>query len=126
VDKRRVRRQVALAEQLGDLVEEHGDVVAATVLDRFARRGADEERLVEERVGVLRLGVLALAHGDHVVDLHVAQLTGARHQRVHEFQGLAAGVGEHHAVAGLDVLHRLRGGDRLALVIGLPVHPVTP
>ena len=78
LDQHDVGRQVALAEQLGDLVEEDGDVVAAAVLDGLARAGADEQRLVEERVGVLGLRVLALAHGDHVVDLDVLELARAR------------------------------------------------
>jgi hypothetical protein len=99
VDEHHVGRQVAFAEQLGDLAEEHGDVVAAPVLDGVARGGADEERLVDEGSGELRLAVFALTHGHHVVDLDVLQLGGARHERVDQVERLAAGVPEHHAVA---------------------------
>ena len=108
LDEHHVGRQVALAEQLGDLVEEDRDVVAAAVLDGLARGGADEQRLVVEAVGVLGPAVLALAHGDHVVDLDVLELARARHERVDQLERLAAGVREHHAVAGLDALERPR------------------
>ena len=126
VDERHVRREVALAEQLGDLVEEHRDVVAATILDGLARRGADEERLVVEGTRVLGAAVLALAHGDHVVDLDVLELAGPGDKRVDQLERLSAGVREHDAVARLDALHGLRGRRALGVVVRLPVHPVTP
>jgi len=126
VDQGHVGGQVALAEQLGDLAEEHGDVVAAPVLYRLPRAGADEERLVEERARHLRLRVLPLAHGDHMVDLDVLQLGSAGDERVDEVERLATGVGEHDAVPRLDDLQRLGRCRDLAGVVGLPVHPITP
>ena len=124
LDEHDVRRQVALAEELGDLVEEDGDVVAAAVLDRLAGRGADEQRLVVEGVGVLGPAVLALAHRDHVVDLDALELAGAGHERVDQVERLAAGVREHDPVAGLDARQGLGGRGALAGVVGLPVHPL--
>ncbi len=126
VDERHVGRQVALAEELGDLAEEHGDVVAAPVPDRLAGARADEQRLVEERVGELWPGVVALAHRDHVVDLHAPQLARPGDQCVDQFEGLAACMGEHHAVARPDPGEGLGGRRPFGRVFGLPVHPLTP
>ena len=84
---------------------------------------AQEEGVVVEVFVILGLAVGCLAHGDHVDDLHVFILGGVGDQGVQDDGRLAAGVGDHHPLAGLDLLHGLRRSEEMLFVPGFPSHP---
>ncbi len=79
-----------------------------------------------EAVRILGLAVLALTHGDHVVDLDTFEVGSAGDERVDEVERLPASVREDDAVAGLDHIDGLGRGRDLGSVVGLPDHPITP
>ena len=124
VDEHHVRRQVALAEQPGDLVEEDGDVVAAAVADGLARaRRRTNSDLWKKDSAYSGLAYSPLPMATMWLISTSLEVGGASDERVDQVERLAAGVREHDTVAGLDDLQRLGGADDLLRVVGLPVHP---
>ena len=69
-DHRHVRLDDPLDEQPGDLVQEDGHVVGASVVDRFAIRRTDEQGIVSKVTGHSRSRERIVSQQQHVIELH--------------------------------------------------------
>ena len=79
--QRRVQLQCGV-EELGHPIEEYRGEVPAPLKDRVAAVAAGKNGVVAEVLGIRGLAVLALAHGHHVDDLHIAVVLGVLHHDV--------------------------------------------
>ena len=112
-----------LPQEAGNFGKIHRGEIHAALGGGGAGGAAQEEGVVVEVFVILGLAVGCLAHGDHVDDLHVFILGGVGDQGVQDDGRLAAGVGDHHPLAGLDLLHGLRRSEEMLFVPGFPSHP---
>ena len=112
-----------LPQEAGNFGKIHRSEIHTALGSGGAGGAAQEEGVVMEVFVILGLAVGCLAHGDHVDDLHVFILGGVGDQGVQDDGRLAAGVGDHHPLAGLDLLHGLRRGEEMLFVPGSPSHP---
>ena len=112
-----------LPQEAGNFGKIHRSEIHAALGGGGTGGAAQEEGVVVEVVVILGLAVGCLAHSDHVDDLHVFILGGVGDQGVQDDGRLAAGVGDHHPLTGLDLLHGLRRGEEMLFVPGFPSHP---
>ena len=109
VDQDRVERQDARAEEARHVGEEDGDVFGASLVDRGARIGADEERLVAEMAGHLGRKVWRGSLRVEVEDADVLELRSAFDQRVEQDRWGGRSTVDEELLPGADDGNRLSG-----------------
>ena len=80
--KHYIQRQRSALEKAFDLAQENRSVVGAAVGHGLAHILTEKQSAMAEMPFILRARVVRTAQRLHVNDFHVAQLAGARHQRV--------------------------------------------
>lgn len=77
-------RQDPIPEQVWDFRQEDGSEVGTAFVNRLAHVLANEQGIMAEALGVLRLGVRRLCEVEQVDDLDIPQLRRPLHQRRHQ------------------------------------------